>query len=82
MIAYKLRSSCFSEILALCVSWITYGHLYTSYMYIYVYIYIYIYYVKIEQSTSYLSYFLRKFPIALDNFSDFNVAYNVAALDL
>ena len=36
---YILCSSC-CEIWALCVSWITYDHLYT---YIYIYIYIYIY---------------------------------------
>ena len=34
MITYILRSSCFCEISALCVSWITYDHLY-----IYIYIY-------------------------------------------
>ena len=44
MITYILRSSCFCEIGALCVSWITYDHLYIYvYIYIYVCIYIYIY---------------------------------------
>ena len=32
MIAYMLRSSCFCEIWALCVSWITYDHLYNIYI--------------------------------------------------
>ena len=42
MITYILRSSCFCEIWALCVSLITYDHLY-----IYIYIYIYIKYKDI-----------------------------------
>ena len=37
---YILRLSCFREISALCVSWITYGHLYDHYIHIYMYIYI------------------------------------------
>ena len=37
----RLRpSSSFCEILVLCVSWITYDHLYIVYIYIYIYIYI------------------------------------------
>ena len=46
MITYILCSSCSCEIWALCVSWITYDHLYTTYIYIiyrYIYIYIYVY---------------------------------------
>ena len=41
---YVWSSSCFCEIWALCVSWITYNHLY---VYICIYIYIYIYYIYI-----------------------------------
>ena len=40
MMTYILCSSCFCEIWAFCVSWITYDHLH-----IYIYIYIYIYFM-------------------------------------
>ena len=39
MITHILRPSCCYEISALCVSWITYDHLYFIYIYIYIYIY-------------------------------------------
>ena len=43
---YVWSSSCFCEIWALCVSWITYNHLYV-YICIYIYIYIYILYIHL-----------------------------------
>ena len=42
MIAYRFHSSCFCEIWALCVLWITYDHFY---IYIYIYMYIYLIYI-------------------------------------
>ena len=50
---YLWSSSCFCEIWALCVSWITYNHLYVYiciYIYIYIiYIYLYIYMLSWKQ---------------------------------
>ena len=42
MITHILRPSCCYEISALCVSWITYDHLYFIYIYIYIYIHTHI----------------------------------------
>ena len=43
MITHILRPSCCYEISALCVSWITYDHLYFIYIYIYIYTHTFMY---------------------------------------
>ena len=85
MITYILCSSCFCEIWALCVSWITYDHLYTYILYTYLFPLSFSYFIILLaskyllmfsdfdalRSRCYFAFRLQMFPLRISERSNF-----------